>query len=129
MVYDASLMRCKTKKYKSCATLKCDLSTRNPVTVHPIYPQYFGLCNTYNLTLETAVAVLRCPNSFTYNPKTNSCEFKCRKTGYFPGSDGTKFILCYRVGSKLKYIEETCPPGLVYDTVNSNCVNLAGEFV
>lgn len=122
MVYDASLTRCKPKKpsNKYCSILEC--AQRNPVVVHPVYPQYFGLCDTYNLTLETAVAVLRCPNNFLFNPKTFACEYKCRKIGYFPGSDWNKFILCYRVGLRLKYVEETCPPGFYYDEASSNCV-------
>lgn len=123
MVYDPNLGRCKTKRVsKDCSLLKCDLRSKSPVTVHPVYPQYFGICDTYNVNLGFAVAVLKCPNNFIFNLKTFSCDFKCRTKGYFLGSQRDRFVVCYKAGGKYKYIEETCPPDYYFDESSSNCL-------
>lgn len=123
MVYDPNLGRCKTKRLsRDCSIFKCDLRTRNPIIVHPVYPQYFGLCNTYNTTLQTAVAVLKCPTNYILNKSSYACDFKCPRAGYYLGSERNKFVLCYKAGARMKYIEETCPPGYNFDDTTSNCV-------
>lgn len=126
MIYDLNLARCRPKRWaKDCKTLKCDLASRNPVTVHPVYPQYFGLCNTYDVTQETAVVVLRCPNNFVYNRQAMACTFKCKTTGYFQGSERNKFFLCYKWGFRYQYLEQTCPPGFYFDVASTNCIKQA----
>lgn len=121
-VYDPNLERCKTKRLsRDCSILKCDLMSPSPVVVHPVYPQYFGLCNTNSVLSNTAVAVLKCANNFVFNTKTYRCEFKCRRSGYFQGSQKNKFVVCYKMDKKFSYVEESCPPGFNFDETVGNC--------